>query len=125
MLFVLGCHLRGALAEPCGLIYDANGAPNLSILTETTLCRIQRAWCRFAFGGRRPSGTPPRPKAVIDGSPAGSGCESMPTRNPQSPVYLRAFVEKTPTRHFARHNGFAAEPLMEPEVGAETGAAHG
>src|ERR1700722_19622378 len=31
-------------------------------------------------------------------------------------MYLRAFVEKTPTRYFARHNGFAAEPLMEPEV---------
>ena len=40
-------------------------------------------------------------------------------------MYLRAFVEKTPTRYFAQHNGFAAEPLMEPEVGAETGAAHG
>jgi hypothetical protein len=68
---------------------------------------------------RDTSGAPPRRKVVIDGSPAGSGCESNATEEPpitSDKMYLRAFVEKTPTRYFSRHNGFAAEPLMEPEV---------
>jgi hypothetical protein len=40
-------------------------------------------------------------------------------------MYLREFMEKTPTRYLRGRIGFAAEPLMEPEVGAKTGAAHG
>src|SRR5271155_1424660 len=78
---------------------------NSYLFSLSYMCILARR--SVAFEGGRPSGAPPRRKAVIDGSPAGSGCESNATEEPpitSDMMYLRAFVEKTPTRYFARHD---------------------